>query len=328
MLKWSLELSEFDIQYESRKALKAQALADFVAEMTHCPTPAESAHKWTIFVDGASSTSGSGAGIILENEEGILIEVSLALAFPTSNNQAEYEAFLAGLRLADDLGAKEALVTDNGTQFTDGGFQDFIASLGTTQHFTSVEHPQTNGQAEAANRVILRGLKRRLGEAKRAWVEELHSVLWAYRTTPPHSTTGETPFRLTYGTEAVIPVEIRTPTRRTEEPLDEEMNDETLRAELDLVEEIRSEAALRETTLKQKIALRHDAKVIKREFQVGTLVLRRNQKNPREGKLAANWEGPYRVRDKTSNGAYYLENLQGEQLARPWNAEKLRQYYS
>ncbi|KAI5406559.1 hypothetical protein KIW84_053046 [Lathyrus oleraceus] len=125
-----------------------------------------------------------------------------------------------------------------------------------------------------------------------------------------------------------IPVEIRTPTRRTEEPLDEEMNDETLRAELDLVEEIRFEAALRETTLKQKIALRHDAKVIKREFQVGTLVLRRNQKNPREGKLAANWEGPYRVRDKTSNGAYYLENLQGEQLARPWNAEKLRQYYS
>ncbi|KAI5432584.1 hypothetical protein KIW84_020045 [Lathyrus oleraceus] len=121
---------------------------------------------------------------------------------------------------------------------------------------------------------------------------------------------------------------IRAPTRRTEEPLDEEMNDETLRAELDLVEEIRSEAALRETTLKQKIALRHDAKVIKREFQVGTLVLRRNQKNPREGKLAANWEGPYRVRDKTSNGAYYLENLQGEQLARPWNAEKLRQYYS
>ncbi|KAI5402453.1 hypothetical protein KIW84_050175 [Lathyrus oleraceus] len=121
---------------------------------------------------------------------------------------------------------------------------------------------------------------------------------------------------------------LRAPTRRTEEPLDEEMNDETLRAELDLVEEIRSEAALRETTLKQKIALRHDAKVIKREFQVGTLVLRRNQKNPREGKLAANWEGPYRVRDKTSNGAYYLENLQGEQLARPWNAEKLRQYYS
>ncbi|CAK8560702.1 unnamed protein product [Lathyrus sativus] len=106
------------------------------------------------------------------------------------------------------------------------------------------------------------------------------------------------------------------------------MNDEALRAELDLVDEIRSEAALREISLKQKIVLRHDAKVIKREFQVGSLVLKRNQNNPRKGKMAANWEGPYRVRDKTSNRAYYLENLQGEELARPWNAKKLRQYYS
>ena len=52
MLKWSLELSEFDIQYESRKALKAQALADFVAEMTSPVDPDES-RCWTIFVEGA-----------------------------------------------------------------------------------------------------------------------------------------------------------------------------------------------------------------------------------------------------------------------------------
>ena len=138
----------------------------------------------------------------------------------------------------------------NPHQFTDQGFRSFVAKLGTKQHFTSVEHPQTNGQAEAANRVILRGLKLRLGEAKRGWVEELHNFLWAYRTIP-HSRTGETHFRLTYGTEAVIPVEIREPSRRTEMPLDEEMNDEALRDELDLVEEIRSGEALREATLKQ-----------------------------------------------------------------------------
>ncbi|MCI89481.1 gypsy retrotransposon integrase-like protein, partial [Trifolium medium] len=70
-------------------------------------------------------------------------------------------------------------------------------------------------------------------------------VLWAYRTTP-HSTTGETPFRLAYGTEAIIPVEIGEPSRRTEQPLDEEMNNEALREELDLVEEIRTGASLRE----------------------------------------------------------------------------------
>src|SRR3954465_11154725 len=126
------------------------------------------------------------------------------------------------------FGVPQAIITDNGTQFTDRKFQEFVDKLGTKQHFTSVEHPQTNGQAEAANRVILHGLKRRLGEAKKAWVEELHSVLWAYRTTQ-HSSTGETPFTLTYGTEAVIPVEIREPSRRTESPLEEELNDEAMK---------------------------------------------------------------------------------------------------
>ncbi|XP_058764162.1 uncharacterized protein LOC131637579 [Vicia villosa] len=98
-------------KYEGRKALKAQALAVFVAEMTsisNCPTPTE--NKWTIYVDGASSNSGSGAGIILENDEGLIIEVSLVLSFTTSNNQAEYEALLAGLRLAEDVGAREVMI--------------------------------------------------------------------------------------------------------------------------------------------------------------------------------------------------------------------------
>ncbi|KAK2356969.1 hypothetical protein QL285_094283 [Trifolium repens] len=225
------------------------------------------------------------------------------------------------------FGIPQVVVTDNGTQFTDKKFREFLIAINTKQRFTSVEHPQTNGQAEAANRVILRGLRRRLDDNKKKWAEELHSVLWAYRTTP-HSTTGETPFRLVYGTEAVIPVEIGEPSRRTQQPLDEEMNDEALREELDLVEEIRTGASLKEATLKQKVAARHDTKVIPREFDVDSLVLRRNAKDSHEGKLAPNWEGPYRVRGKTKNGAYYLEDLQGKELPRPWNAQKLKQYYS
>ncbi|GAU41009.1 hypothetical protein TSUD_178480 [Trifolium subterraneum] len=86
-------------------ALKAQVLADFVAEMTTSMTSEK--NKWTIFVDGSSNSQGSGADIILENGDGVLIEVSLRLSFPTTNNQAEYEAFLAGLRLAEDMGAEE-----------------------------------------------------------------------------------------------------------------------------------------------------------------------------------------------------------------------------
>ena len=71
-------------------------------------------------------------------------------------------------------------------------------------------------------------------------------------------------------------------------PLDEEMNDEALRDKLDLVEEIRSGVALCEAALKQRVALRHDDKVIRHEFQIGRLILRRNQKDSREGKLVVN----------------------------------------
>lgn len=65
---------------------------------------------WTIFIDGASSSSGSRAGIILKNGERLIIKVSLILSFPTSNNQAEYRAFLVGLRLVEYLGAREVTI--------------------------------------------------------------------------------------------------------------------------------------------------------------------------------------------------------------------------
>ena len=86
-------------------------------------------------------------------------------------------------------------------------------------------------------------------------------------------------------------MEIRAPARCTEFPLDKEANDEALREELDLVDDIRAAAALREARLKQQITFLHDTKVIKREFKVGSLVLRRNQKESREGKLQNGHKG-------------------------------------
>ena len=77
-------------------------------------------------------------------------------------------------------------------------------------HFASVEHPQSNGQAEAANKVIVSGLRKRMEEARDSWVEHLYSMLWGYRTSVQLST-GETPFRLTYGCEAMILVEVGEP---------------------------------------------------------------------------------------------------------------------
>nr|XP_025631518.1 uncharacterized protein LOC112726369 [Arachis hypogaea] len=163
---------------------------------------------------------------------------------------------------------------------------------GIRQKFSSVEHPQTNGQVESANKIILLGLKKRLDNKKSAWADELASVLWSYRTTEQFSTK-ETPFRLTYGLDAVIPVEIEELSPRLLLKGVEEA------VEKDLIDEAREMAHLTETALKQRMALRYNTKVLKREFELNDLVLRRNDiglPTPGVGKLAENWEGPYRIK--------------------------------
>jgi hypothetical protein len=121
---------------------------------------------------------------------------------------------------------------------------------------------------------------------------------------------GETPFQLVYGTDVVIPVEIGEPSWRV--MFTPPNNQELLREELNLVDEVRELARLTEISRKQRVAQRYNAKVVKCEYAVGDLVLRRASiglKNSKDGKLAANWEGPYRVIKSTRKGAYALETL-------------------
>ena len=107
MLKWSVELSQFDVSFHLRTAIKGQALADFITECTgHTKDTKEDCHshlKWELFVDGASNESGAGAGVILVSPEGHRIHSALRFKFDASNNEAEYEALLAGLRIAREL---------------------------------------------------------------------------------------------------------------------------------------------------------------------------------------------------------------------------------
>ena len=87
------------------------------------------------------------------------------------------------------------LVSDNGKQFDNDAFRDFCSQLGIKNHYSSLDHPQVNGQVEVTNLSLLKIIKTRLERAKGIWPEELPSVLWAYRTTT-RMPTRETPFRL------------------------------------------------------------------------------------------------------------------------------------
>ncbi|KAL5578385.1 hypothetical protein UlMin_020084 [Ulmus minor] len=108
----------FDILFKPRTAIKGQALADFIAEFTYQPTSLESAKElvpspsslWHLYVDGSSTDNCSGAGVILVIPERVRLSCALRFRFKATNNQAEYEALLAGLRLAKEVSARHLLI--------------------------------------------------------------------------------------------------------------------------------------------------------------------------------------------------------------------------
>ena len=226
------------------------------------------------------------------------------------------------------FGVPRVLVSDNGRQFDNTPFRDFCEQLGINNHYSSPSHPQANGQAEVANRSLLKIIKTQLEGAKGVWLDELPRVLWAYRTTV-RTPTGETPFKLVYGSEAVIPAEVHVANHRVMKYQDEE-NEEQLCLNLDLIDEVRMDAEQRTTRYKSLMARQYDAMVKPKRFNIGDLVLKRVSlatRNLAHGKLGPNWEGPYRVINFKRQRSYYLEALDGRKLEHPWNVEHLRRYY-
>ncbi|KAJ9550407.1 hypothetical protein OSB04_014452 [Centaurea solstitialis] len=189
----------------------------------------------------------------------------------------------------------------------------------------SHRYPQSNGLAESSNKVIINSIRKRLKGAKGKWVEELPSVLWANRTTP-RASTGQTPYSLVYGCEAVLPIEAQIPTARSRTY---DQNVINLSYDLDALEEIR-EKALRTMAAQKGIVERHFNKKVKAKiFQVGDYVLRhvfQNTQEPNAGKLSIKWEGPYIISKVIGNGAYKLTTMEGMEIPRSWNAHHLKRY--
>ncbi|GKE08203.1 reverse transcriptase domain-containing protein [Tanacetum coccineum] len=465
--KWSVMLGEHNITYRPRTSVKGQILADFLVEKPD-DAPADTSVKetpkevWTLFTDGSSCTDGSGAGLILTSPEGTEFTYELRFQFTASNNEAEYEALIAGLLIAAQMGVRHIqenvireihegscnlhagprsvvakamrsgyywptmhrdaretirkckdcqihryiprepqqpltpitapwpfykwgidiagpfpegpgkvkflmvamdyftkwieakavatisgtqvkkfvwndivcrfglpgeIISDNSKQFSSDPFKDWCGKLNIMQRFASVKHPQSNGLVERANRSLGEGIKVRLGENNRNWLEELPHVLWAHRTMIK-SSNDDTPFSLTYGMEAVIPAEIGMPTYCTT-VVDVAHNDDELRLNLDLVEERRERAVILEAQAKLKMKRYYDARVKNVAFRLGDFVYRSNDASHAvEGrKLGPKWEGPYEVLDALGDGAYKLRSSNGMVLPRTWNVTNLKKCY-
>lgn len=115
LASWTIELIQFNIEFTPRTSTKSQALSDFVAECSFGNpeegeiVSSQEKRPWVLFTDGSSTTTSGGAGIILTSPDGFAIQQAIKFHFNVTNNEAEYEALIAGLQLAQHL---EASVVD------------------------------------------------------------------------------------------------------------------------------------------------------------------------------------------------------------------------
>ncbi|XP_071699186.1 uncharacterized protein [Rutidosis leptorrhynchoides] len=115
LTKWAIELGEHKIAYCARSTIKGQVMADYLAETAAdmpaiCDPeqlPAPPLELWELYTDGAASSEGAGAGLILTGPHQEEHTYALRFNFKVTNNEAEYEALLAGMRIARELGVKK-----------------------------------------------------------------------------------------------------------------------------------------------------------------------------------------------------------------------------
>jgi hypothetical protein len=223
------------------------------------------------------------------------------------------------------FGAPYAFIVDNGTQFVGGLFTSFCEEHGILLLNSTPHYPPSNGQAEASNKTITYGIKRRLKAKKGLWAEELYHVLWSYRTTPRRAT-GQTPYAMAFGMEAVIPTELGLPTLRTKD-FSTLQNNEAVAKSLDLVEGQRDLARIKIAKYQQELERGYNRSVRPRSFKVDDWVLRKTCGGKKK-KLQPNWEGPYKVTKVAGTNSYRLEDKDGKAVPRAWNANNLRKYYA
>ncbi|XP_071933995.1 uncharacterized protein [Coffea arabica] len=255
LTKWAIELGEYDLSYEPRTAIKAQALADFLAELTFdevnesTPTTTEP-QRWVLHLDGSFNNEGSGAGLLLEDPQGEIL-------YEYEAREQVMHRYLSNVHqlmsVVCRFGLPRVVISDNGRQFADNPFKAWCENLEIKQHFTSVGHPQANEQAENFNRT--------------SWPQNQTTSSWIIMV--------GTPFSLTYGSVAVVPVEFITPNPRMA-AYTAEVNEEERRVDLDLAEEKRDMAAAKVVLYKNILTGYYNARVRHLRFNPGDLVLRKN----------------------------------------------------
>ncbi|KAM1875540.1 hypothetical protein FF1_042985 [Malus domestica] len=229
------------------------------------------------------------------------------------------------------FGVPETIVTDRGPSFISKEVEEFASKYKIKMVQASPYYPQSNGQAESSNKILVNIIKKMVIESPENWHEKLGNTLWAYRTSKSAGT-GTTPYALTFGQDAVLPMEINVSSVRIQNQfgLHSEEYIEAMCQGIEDLDIARIEALNQIQEGKKAVARAYNKKVKMKSFKEGDLVwktiLPLGAQLRGFGKWSPTWEGLFTVSQVLSKGGYYLADLEGNEQKHPINVKFLKKY--
>jgi hypothetical protein len=232
--------------------------------------------------------------------------------------------------LVHRYGLPHRIIIDLGSNFNNHQFWEYCENSGIDVQYVLVAHPRANEQVERANEIVLDALKKCLHDAANTkggkWIKELPNALWGLRTQPTKPT-GQSPYFLVYGSEAILPADVMWESPAVEQ-YDEGISEDNRRVDIDRLEEAHCASLVQFSRYLEGIRRYHDRNVKERSFNIGDLVLRRIQNTEGLHKLSSPWEGPFSIAKVTGPGSYRLQTLEGDNISNSWNIDQLCRFYT
>jgi transposase InsO family protein len=226
------------------------------------------------------------------------------------------------------FGCPKILVSDRGTHFLNDLIREMTNRFQIDHRKTTPYHPQTNGQTERVNGILVSILRKTVIDSKRDWDVKLTAALWAYRTTYK-VTTHATPFSLVYGLEATLPIEYEVESLRVAigSRLIDKQSLKNRLTDLEELDERRRTAAQHIEAIQRRRKIIFDKRHKKRALQPGMMVMIQDaRKLEFPAKFDAVWLGPYLVQAVFPNNSLQLETLNGELFSTRTSGSRCKEY--